>query len=301
MTIAELHGKLSADRLGGVHERLEDLLTSDVFGTMKYAGWEYGFLDWLLKAEPAPGKPLPPPISAYFHQAKIIQVAYSFWPTLKNNRVPDLALLFSFGSGDFLLILIEAKYFSGTSDWKVDEETNPYGLTGNQIADQVQGLFDMLEEDLLAWFQLPEAIHHMNVKGKLHRIHLFITMHTILPVQDYEYSKEHLSEPWPINAYWLSWPSLAECLKDHLGQSDTGRAALLSDLYDLLQRKGLVPFRGFKVAPWPVYQETPAFWYDRWWFLRPLQIKEYRPFWHQFFFQIKPIRPLPNGSFWRRR
>lgn len=301
MTIAELHGKLSADRPGDVHERLEDLLTSDVFGTMKYAGWEYGFLDWVLKAEPAPVEPLPSPISTYFRSAKIIQITYSFWPTLKNNRVPDLALLFSFDSGDFLLILIEAKYFSGTSDWKVAEETNPYRLTGNQIADEVLGLYEMSREDLLKWFQLPEATPCMNVKGKLHRIHLFITMHTILPVQDYDYSKKHLPEPWPINVYWLSWASLAECLKDHLGRADMGRAALLGDLYDLLQRKGLVPFRGFKMALWPACQEKQSFWYDSWWFLDTLQIKEYRPFWHQFLFQIKPIGTLPNGSFWGRR
>ena len=46
MTIAELHGKLSPERPQGVNERMEDLLTSDVFGTMKYAGWENGFIDW---------------------------------------------------------------------------------------------------------------------------------------------------------------------------------------------------------------------------------------------------------------
>ena len=47
MTIAELHGKLSPDRPDRCNDRMEDLLLSDVFGTMKYAGWENGFLDWL--------------------------------------------------------------------------------------------------------------------------------------------------------------------------------------------------------------------------------------------------------------
>ena len=35
MTIAEIHGKISSDSLK-INERLEDLLTSDVFGTFKY-------------------------------------------------------------------------------------------------------------------------------------------------------------------------------------------------------------------------------------------------------------------------
>jgi len=75
-------------------------------------------------------------ISRYLSQAKITYVEYSFWPKLKNNREPDVALLFHFDSEVFLLILVEAKYFSGISDWEGDEEANPYGLAGNQIADQ---------------------------------------------------------------------------------------------------------------------------------------------------------------------
>ncbi len=54
MTIAELHGKLSSSNPNGVNDRMEDLLTSDVFGAMKYAGWENGFIDWLLKSIPGP-------------------------------------------------------------------------------------------------------------------------------------------------------------------------------------------------------------------------------------------------------
>ena len=50
MTIAEIHGKLRVKNPGGVSERLEDLLTSDVFSTMKYAGYETGFMDWLRSA-----------------------------------------------------------------------------------------------------------------------------------------------------------------------------------------------------------------------------------------------------------
>ncbi len=59
MTIAELHGKLSSTRPASINDRLEDLLTSDVFGTMKYAGWENGFLNWIQQSIPASVTPPP--------------------------------------------------------------------------------------------------------------------------------------------------------------------------------------------------------------------------------------------------
>ena len=40
MTIAELHGKISPHRSQVLHDRVEDLLTSDIFGSMKYARWQ---------------------------------------------------------------------------------------------------------------------------------------------------------------------------------------------------------------------------------------------------------------------
>lgn len=300
MTVAELHGKLAPDQPDGAHERMEDLLTSDVFGTMKYAGWEHGFLHWLLKAEPAPIEPSPPPISTYLSLAKTTHVEYSFWPRLKNNREPDVALLFCFDSEDPLLILVEAKYLSGTSDWEGNEEADPSGRTGNQIADQVQGLQNMSEEDCLGWFQSSTAIERPNISCKLRRIHLFVTMHTVLPVRDYELSTRNLGGTWPIHSYWLSWTRLAECLKDHLDQPDKGLAALLGDLYKLLQRKGLLPFHGFNMEPWQIYPQIPSFWYERWWSLPPLRLSQYQSFWDQIFWHIQPIKSLPDGCFWER-
>lgn len=299
MTIAELHGKLSADRPDGVHERMEDLLTSDVFGTMKYAGWEHGFLDWLLKSEPAPVDPQPPPIEDLLYQGNITSVEYSFWPKLRNKCEPDLALLFCFGSGDFLLILLEAKYFSGTSDRESNEKSDPFGRTGNQIADQVRGVSDMTKQELLNWFQASADIRQSDGKFKFQKIHLFITMHSILPVYDYEYSTQHLGGSWPIHSYWLSWISLAESLKVHLDQTSPGLASLITDLYALLRRKGLVPFRGFRMYPWDIYQQNPSFWFESWWASEPLQLNKYLSFWYQILWQTRPIGFLPNGSFWK--
>jgi hypothetical protein len=281
MTIAELHGKLAPDRPNGVHERTEDLLTSDVFGTMKYAGWEYGFLDWLLQAQPAPIEPTPPPISTYLAANRIKYADYAFWPTLSNNREPDVALLLGFEGAGPVLILVEAKYYSGTSDWEGEQEDDPYALTGNQIVDQVRGLKQMTAQGLASWFKSAPAVRDLSVSHRIQRLHLFVTIHTALPIQDYELSKRKLGPYWPIPAYWLSWTSLANFLEGHVDQSDRRLAELIGDLHELLHRKGLVPFKGFTMEPWEGTSSTSSFWKDNWWSFIPLVLGAYRPFWEK--------------------
>lgn len=300
MTIAELYGKLSTSHSASISERLEDLLTSDVFSTMKYAGWNKGFVDWLLKAQPAPILPPSPSIKQYFSSNQISKVDYSFWPKLKNKREPDVALLLRFDNSMPLLILIEAKYFSGTSDWEESSESSPYGLTGNQIADQVQGLSDMSEEDLLKWFRLSKSGKRSILTGKLLRIHLFITIHNIMPKDDYQFASVHLGDSWPINAYWLSWNSLADCLKPNIRKEKTGLNCLIKDLCLLLYRKKLVPFRGFEMKPWHSNQEYSSFWHSIWWNLEPFILNDYKTFWTDNYFNTISYEPMVKGSFWER-
>ena len=279
MTIAELHGKLAPERPNGVHEQLEDLLTSDVFGTMKYAGWEHGFLDWLLQAEPAPVEPAPPPISTYLAAGRISYVDYAFWPTLKNKREPDVALLFRIEERYPVVVLVEAKYMSGTSDWEGEEDADPWALTGNQIADQVRGLHQMAAEEVLTWFESTPTWQEMNRRQGIQKIHLFLTMHTRMPARQYELSQQKLPTPWPVPAYWLSWTSLPEMLQSHLDQSDRHLAALIGDLHKLLRRKRLVPFRGFSLKPWQRASNESSFWQETWWSFGPPKLGPYERFW----------------------
>ena len=279
MTIAELHGKLSPDRPLGVSERMEDLLTSDVFGTMKYAGWDKGFLEWLLSAEPAPVIPPPPPIKHFFDERQIVSVTYKFWPNLKNNREPDLAMLIGFDSGHQLLALVEAKYFSGTSDFEVDETRGETDLSGNQIADQVNGLNAMTHGELLPLFgKIDYGVPYDELELK--RIHLFITVHTELPKADYENSLKKVGDFWPIPSYWLSWGKLAEKLEAHITHSGSGLDALILDLLLLLKRKGLIPFKGFKTIPVDLENINPSFWNEVYWTSSPIQELKYHSFWN---------------------
>jgi hypothetical protein len=98
---AELHGKLSSD-IGDGAERLEDVLTSTVFGTLFAAGaWDV-VSEWLSRAcrEDSDGLAI---------DARHGPIDYWFWPCL-DNAEPDLVLRFG-----TTLVVIEAKYLSGKS------------------------------------------------------------------------------------------------------------------------------------------------------------------------------------------
>jgi hypothetical protein len=256
---------------------MEDLLTSDVFGTMRYAGWQCGFLDWLLAAERAPVYPQPSPIVEYLCQAEIVQVEIRFWPSLKNGREPDVALLFEFDSGDRVLVLVETKYYSGPSDWDGPPLEEEEGITGSQIVDQVWGLHQMAASELLAWFGDDSSEPRDDVR--LDRIHLLVTAHTALPLEYYRLAVARSKGPWPVPAYWLSWSSLGDYLEPHAALTEGGPQALLSDLYRLLRRKGLVPFRGFDAAKWHLTVASASFWNQGWWSIQPWCVNVNAGFW----------------------
>src|SRR3546814_11666693 len=119
MIPALLHGKLSREQ-----ENMEDILTSCVFGILRYLPVEEGLLPLLCRAEAVCGEP--PQLSSAGSHAPI----YEFWPTLSERCVrgeiefachpcePDLLIKLHKVDGKRLYVLIEAKHLSGkSSDW----------------------------------------------------------------------------------------------------------------------------------------------------------------------------------------
>ena len=90
MYLAELHGKLS-QRI----ERMEDILTSNVFSFFKYSTREI-FLKGYLNE-----------LNFDISDQEAIEAEFIFWPRFEENTEPDLVILV----GNYYL-LIEAKYFS---------------------------------------------------------------------------------------------------------------------------------------------------------------------------------------------
>lgn len=94
MYLAELHGKLPS-RI----ERMEDILTSNVFSFFKYSDREIFLKGYLNK------------LGFDISNQEANEAEFIFWPRFEENTEPDLVIIV----GDYYL-LIEAKYFSGFAE-----------------------------------------------------------------------------------------------------------------------------------------------------------------------------------------
>jgi len=291
MTIAELHGKLSPDAPDACHERMEDLLTSDVFGTLRYAGWAVGFGAWLRSATPAPlaGLAHRPLATAVIEAPR--RVALAFWPTLPNGREADVAVLVENIEGSAALFLVEAKYLSGTSDTAPSADA-ARGRSGNQVADQVNGLATLDALTIATWFAL-DALPRVTT-----RIHLLITTHTTMPTDVYRVAALHVRPEVDVHACWLSWTSLARHLGPHRYGADEGKATLVEDLVRLLERKGLVPYSGFTMGPWLSRDWRGSFWRDGWWRLDSRRWRTIPRFWTDRFWTMAPWPEQIHPRLW---
>ena len=247
MTIAELHGKLSGDA-SNASDRLEDLLTSDVFGSIQYAEAWPELEAWLLRAMNADGDRL----ADVFHGFKIARATMRFWPGGgRLRREPDLAIAITSEDGTDYGFCIEAKYLSGKSNRKsesksADEPTAELAApSGDQLAEEWQQMQGALPKSYGWPCDLDEQ----------KRALIFVTAHAACPRRELVESVGKLRPEEQGAAlqrcFWLGWCDL-HCVLRH-DESDSlpddgwpaGKTLLLRDLYRLLDRKGLKSFRGY--------------------------------------------------------
>jgi len=100
MYLAELHGKLSS-RV----ERMEDILTSNVFSFFKYSTRGIFLKNYLNK------------LGFNISDQEAEEAEFRFWPVFEDGTEPDLVIIV----GNYYL-LIEAKYFSGFSEGTTKDE-----------------------------------------------------------------------------------------------------------------------------------------------------------------------------------
>jgi len=108
MIDALLHGKLTSRQ-----ENMEDILTANVFGMLKYVPPERGLFRFLARAR------TPETHEKHSYPLKnllggLYAVEYRFWPTWQ-DREPDVELRIKSSDVGLYLIGIEAKYRSGKS------------------------------------------------------------------------------------------------------------------------------------------------------------------------------------------
>jgi hypothetical protein len=216
MLHAELHGKLASDI--GDAERREDVLTSTVFGTLFTANaWDI-LVEWFLKARRAGTAP-PFPSRADVGD-------YWFWPRLQDAE-PDLLVHVA-----NLLVIIEAKYYSGKSgSTPLPTSPNPVNEDKDQLVREWHACSPTAETSKYDPM-LRAAVERCT------RVLLYLVRRSrIAPERDA--LEESAARVPDAQMYLLTWEDLDEVLATRL------HIRWANDLHQYLQRRDLGAFRGF--------------------------------------------------------
>jgi hypothetical protein len=240
MTISELCGKLTP------YERMEDLLTSDVFGTYRYLEPKQGLVPFLLRAVGFQHDNRPDFLN------DVAEAEFIFWPrTTKLNREPDLLIVLTRVDGSCVSLLVEAKYRSGKSNInsrEIEEVQESLSIqnNGHHDGDQLAESYKELREGNIKFRDNHEAEKKF-LSSVGERYLFYVTAHFARPREDIEETFEILKKygyrDEDLNKfYWLNWqeaiPAAEEVLqKDNLVSSRPVRN-LIEDLIALLKRKG---------------------------------------------------------------
>ena len=255
MFLAQLHRKLTRDE-----SDMEDLLTSNVFGTWRYVPADLGLLQFLGTARNCSGERLKLPESA--------SIEMSFWPWLKESGAkgtePDVFMDIQGVDGQRLLVLVEAKYLSRKSSFPDD-----LPLPNDQLAREMDNLRRVARRRDVMGYAL-----------------LYVTASSAIPWADLRESAEELAAKTGSGDsdcfYWTSWRFLPTILSEILGLGcNVYAAAILTDLATILRRLGLVAFGG---GDWVGWRYTP-----NWRFMKS---------WHRF--RWRPIQTFEGYTYGER-
>jgi len=243
MLQAMIHGKLTREEEG-----LEDLLTSNTFGLMKYLPPKAVLLPFLSLAR----DPLRDRSLASWLQGAVKVESFRFWNSLEHPDCfrcePDVHIVFLHDDGAKTWVLIEAKYRSGKSSEAVEDTERP----NDQLACEFDNLKSISQQ-----------------KGITRHALVYLTTDYTCPEKELqesadEYERKRGSIP---NLYWLSWRMLYDVLES-ADYSDNG---MIEDLKKLLLNLNLTMFRRLRFPelkrPEWSFERIPKFW--GWRIIRP--------------------------------
>jgi hypothetical protein len=259
---AEVRGKLGRGS-SRASERLEDMLTSTVFGLLRYLPIEEGLARLLrcarfvsLIGNCASLSPNPD----WLASTPRVPPELLFWPRWERHGEPDLLITWPGQHEDLQhAIIIEAKLYSrksGSADEDDAALADPELPDPDQLVRYWQGLCERY--------------------GKTDRTVIYLTSHAAPPTVELA---ESLRREPSMHLAWLSWRDVWR-----LAEGLASRSLAAQDLAMLLRHKGLFYFAGFgRLNPPLPLAITQRFWSGRRWFSRAgLRL------------------PTPCGAFWRR-
>lgn len=249
MIMAELHGKLS-EGFSSL-ERREDILTSNVFQSIKYLEPRAGLIP-ILNSIFKDNK-----ISLQLDQDENWSVEYFFWPLgIERKREPDL-LIHLRSKIENYVIMVEAKYCSGPSNREeIKDETET--AFGNQLSDE---FIDLIKR------RYKIGGRNINFECPLSNCYLlYLTMNSTKPKYDIDSAIEQFQENNPNSKIaienhliWTNWTKIWSVLSSKPIESFP-QNLIRSDLLALLEQKGFKEFTGFCFREWekqfsPFYKE----------------------------------------------
>jgi len=211
---------------------MEDILTSNVFGLLRYLPAEHGLLPFLAQARSVDGRRLetPDPVAG-------VQTNTTFWPSLAEQGCascePDVLIRIDWPSprARRFLILVEAKYHSGKSSEADESSIVP---------------LDQLARE---WSNLESKARSETCEPVL----VYLTPGFGPPVDDIRRARADHDRccmanrtSLPFECYWLSWRHLALLIETRASlDSPAFGHWILEDLREMLNRLDLVFFGGF--------------------------------------------------------
>jgi hypothetical protein len=240
--IAELHGKLATTG-SNLSERLEDQLTGDVFGTLRYLDAQIGLLPLLASSYFCADD------SARAHPAfKGVKVtSMRFWPWMVEAE-PDVLIELEADDGTESVILIEAKYYSGLSS-----DDSAFNCEPEEEATVDPSNGELLIPEL-SRNQLVRQMRGMKVSyPNRRRIQIFLTADSTYPRELLSRVRQTADDEGlgDIGLYWLSWhdlPAILYSLANEPQLSERERT-IVSDLVRLCERKAFGRFARYERPP----------------------------------------------------
>ena len=211
---------------------MEDILTSNVFGLLRYVQLQEGLMKYLSFAEDRDGNRLLKYLNSLVEVPQD-SIEYQFWPWWEepkcNGCEPDVVIKLKIPDEKDLLILIEAKYLSGKSSEADESDDKP----NDQLARE--------------WDNLIVRAGKMDKRPIL----IYLTAHYAYPYQDIDDAINEFLDKRPGGAepviHWLSWRHLYKVCKNTCDP-------ILKDLALILERLNLRFFDAIKLEyvhiPW---------------------------------------------------
>jgi hypothetical protein len=231
--LAEIHSKISKTG-SNLSDRLEDKLTGDFFGAIRYLPFEEGLKHVLTTVDFCNSNKTE-------KWLKVMEGICGYGMELEFWKLEEEGEIDLFLSGEEAIIGIEVKYLSGLSSEDLEEETP---IDYNESIHQLARYSKMLERlsdgrDVYLLFLAP---YEMMAKVK----------------------KEMLTQPFSpnVNLGFLCWEDILKSLnRIKLAQWEKGSQLIIQDLQALLTKKGLIHFYGFSGDPFcqPISKESYSF------------------------------------------